>query len=74
MAPCSFELDAAPRGGAEYVRVTVDGVDYALGDANGWDMVGESTVALRESGTACEKIREGKAITIKVECVPVVVK
>lgn len=76
VAPCSFELDEAPRGGPSYVRVSIDGVDYALGDANGWDLEGDKTVALREDGAACGVLRDGgeHSIQIQVECQPVVVR
>jgi len=71
---CSFDLDEAPQGGASFVRVTLDSVDYALGID--WNMEGERTVALVESGPACAVLRDGgeHEVTIQVECEPVIVK
>ncbi len=76
VAPCSFELDAEPRGGETYVRVSIDGTDYAVSDANGWDLEGTKTIALREDGAACQKLRDGgtHSVDIVVECEPVIVK
>lgn len=76
VAPCSFELDDAPRGGPTFVRVTVDGVDYAFDTADGWTLEGEKTVALNETGAACALLRDGQthSIQIQVECEPVVTK
>lgn len=76
VAPCSFELDAAPRGGEAYVRVSIDETDYAVGDADGWDLEGTRTIALREDGAACKKLRDGgtHSVDIVVECEPVIVK
>lgn len=76
VAPCSFELNAAPRGGASYVRVTIDDTDYALEDADGWTLEGDRTIALREDGAACQLLRDGGThnIQIQVECEPVVVR
>lgn len=73
VAPCEFQLSSAPRGGAEYVRVTIDDTDYAMGDADGWTLVDGTTVSLSESGAACQTLRDGQehSIHIQVECQPV---
>lgn len=76
VAPCSFELNEAPRGGAQYVRVTIDGTDYALNDPDGWTLEGDRIVALKEDGAACQLLRDGGThnVQIQVECEPVVVR
>lgn len=74
VVPCSFELDAAPRGGETYVRVTIDEQDFEL--ATDWSLQEEQTVALDEEGAACQLLRDGAehSVNIQVECEPVVVK
>jgi len=74
VVPCDFELDEAPRGGASYVRVTIDDVDYAY--QSEWTLVGEKTVSLNEGSTACTTLRDGEnhKVNIQVECEPVQIR
>jgi hypothetical protein len=51
---CSFTLDKPPSR-ADFVRVTLDGKQVNLNDANGWMLTGDRTVEL--TGTACDTFR-----------------
>lgn len=67
---CDYSLNAAPAD-ASYVRVTLDGTQLALGNANGWSLVGSQTIQLL--GTSCTILRDGRSHTLnaEVECAPV---
>jgi hypothetical protein len=75
VAPCAFELAAAPQGGPEYVRVTVDDIDYPFDDPSGWYLEWETTVSFPEDGAVCALLRDRTPhnIKIQVECEVVVV-
>jgi hypothetical protein len=64
---CSFTLDKAPSR-ADFVRVTLDGRQVNLGEANGWRMEGDRTVEL--TGAACDTFRSGGShlLDAEVQC------
>lgn len=61
---CSFVLEQAPPS-ADYVLVRLDGQQINLGDADGWQLVGERNVQLM--GAACETLKDGGPHSIDVE-------
>jgi hypothetical protein len=73
LVSCEFELkDEVPHGDPSFVRVTIDGTDYKLGED--WDLQGMKIV-LRNDGRACPILRDAKLHTLRIaaECEPVLV-
>lgn len=67
---CSFKLEASMVD-PTYVLITTAGQPRAFQTQNGWTLgVDKRTVTL--SGAACESIRGGAAISVEVQCTPVV--
>jgi Mg-chelatase subunit ChlD len=74
LVTCEFELqDEVPNGDATFVRVTIDGIDYQLGED--WELRGK-TIVLHDTGRACPVLRDAKlhALRITAECEPVFVQ
>jgi hypothetical protein len=61
--PCSYQLDMEPED-PSFVRVTLDGRQLNLGDANGWSING--TVISLE-GTSCSSLKDGQQHTVNVQ-------
>jgi hypothetical protein len=69
LVTCSLDLDNAPAR-PEYVRVTLDGNQVNLDQADGWRLVGDKTIELQ--GGACDTFKSGThLINVTVECHPV---
>ena len=67
---CSFELEASIADPA-YVLIETAGQARAFQSQNGWTLgTDKKTVTL--TGAACESVRSGAAISVEVQCTPVV--
>lgn len=64
---CNLALDTAPPA-PEYVQVLIDGTQVKLGDADGWEMEGDSVIRL--VGAACDTLSDGgeHLLEVSVEC------
>jgi len=71
VASCTFLLDKAPPR-ADFVLVRVDGQQINLGEADGWELIGDRSVELK--GATCVKVKDGgqHSIDVEVRCSVVV--